>query len=221
MKINRIISAMIVLILTSCSSSQKSYVAYESNPSETYTKQKAQSDKPENDSRMMIYNASMTIESDHPDTVSAQVSGLVKKYGGYILNSGNNYITLRIESSNLYKVMDEIAQLGKLKDKNIQGIDVTDEFKDNKIRLDNAIKTRNRYLEMLQKASTIDEVLKVEKELERLNREIDLLEGKMNKIEHLVAYSTIHVKYEQKVKPGIIGYIGIGLYKGIKWLFVR
>ncbi len=222
MKINRIVLVITALALASCSSYQKSTVTYnENSSSDTYRKQETQSDRTENDTRMMIYNASMIIESNRPDTVSMQVFGLAKKYGGYILNSGNNYTTLRIESSNLYKVIDEIAKLGKLKDKNLQGIDVTDEFKDNKIRLDNAIKTRNRYLEMLQKANTIDEVLKVEKELERLNREIDLLEGKINKMEHLVSYSTINVRYEEKIKPGIIGYIGIGLYKGVKWLFVR
>ena len=219
MKIDRIVLAIIVLILTSCSSYQQTAGVYSENSSSgnVYEKQKAYSA----DARMMIYNASMTIESNHPDTIRARVFNLTKKYDGYILNSGNNYTTIRVESSNLYRVMDEIAKLGKLKDKNIKGVDVTDEFNDNKIRLDNAVKTRNRYLELLQKANTIDEVLKVEKELERLNHEIDSLEGRIKKMEHLSSYSTINVRYEQKVKPGIIGYIGIGLYKGVKWLFVR
>lgn len=218
MKINRIILAMMVLVLSSCSSYQQAPVTYTENNSSDiiFEKQKRSG----TDSRMMVYNASMTIESNHPDTVRVRVFSLTEKYNGYILNSGNNYTTIRVKSSDLYKVMDEIARFGKLKDKNIRGVDVTDEFQDNKIRLDNAVKTRNRYLELLQRASTVDEVLKVEKELERLNREIDSLEGKINKMDHLVSYSTIHVSYEQKIKPGILGYIGIGLYKGIKWLFV-
>ena len=46
---------------------------------------------------------------------------------------------------------------------------------DLEIRLENAEKARNRYLELLDKAETVGEVLSVEKELERLNEKIDLI----------------------------------------------
>jgi hypothetical protein len=54
-----------------------------------------------------------------------------------------------------------------------------------------------------------------------LNGEIELMKGKMNRIDHLVAYSTISVYFSEKKKPGLIGYVGIGLWKAVKWLFVR
>jgi hypothetical protein len=61
----------------------------------------------------------------------------------------------------------------------------------------------------------------VEKELERLNETIELLKGEMNRINHLTAYSTISVYLKEKKKPGIIGYVGVGIYQAVKWLFVR
>jgi hypothetical protein len=87
--------------------------------------------------------------------------------------------------------------------------------------LDNASNARKRYLELLAKAETVEAALKVEKELERLNGEIDSLEGKINQLKHLSEYSTITVYLEEKVKPGILGYVGIGLYESVKWIFVR
>ena len=90
-----------------------------------------------------------------------------------------------------------------------------------KIRLDNATKARETYLALLKKAENVESALKVEKELERLNGEIDILEGKMQKLSHLSQYSTITINIKSKPKPGILGYIGIGIYKSVRWLFVR
>jgi hypothetical protein len=47
------------------------------------------------------------------------------------------------------------------------------------------------------------------------------MKGQMNRIDHLSTYSTITVYLKEKKKPGVIGYIGIGVYKAVKWLFVR
>jgi hypothetical protein len=38
---------------------------------------------------------------------------------------------------------------------------------------------------------------------------------------HLTEYSTININLEQKEKLGILGYVFVGLYKGISWLFIR
>ena len=59
------------------------------------------------------------------------------------------------------------------------------------------------------------------KELERLNTELDQLQGQMKRLENLTSFSTITIRHEERKKPGPIGYIGIGLYEAVKWLFVR
>ncbi|NBC05864.1 MAG: DUF4349 domain-containing protein [Bacteroidetes bacterium] len=63
-----------------------------------------------------------------------------------------------------------------------------------------------RYLELLDLAETVDEILKVGKELERLNETIDLLKGKMNRIDQLDAYATITVNLKERKKPGVLEY---------------
>ncbi len=171
--------------------------------------------------RMMIYNASITLLPKNKDTASARISEIAKKYHGYILSSGSTEISIRVESTHLKEAMAAITTLGKTKEQEISGNDVTNEFTDYQIRLENAEKSRKRYLELLARANTVEEALKVEKELERLNGDIDMLKGRINRIGHLVNYSTIRVYYHDKVKPGILGYVFIGAYKAVKWLFVR
>ena len=59
------------------------------------------------------------------------------------------------------------------------------------------------------------------RELERLNETIGLLKGRMARLDHLEAYSTINVELRERKKPGLLGYIGLGAYHAVKWLFVR
>jgi len=170
--------------------------------------------------RVMLYNASMTISTKKPDTIQKKVIAIAKKYDGYMLSTGSNSTVIRVKSDNLKTAIADIEKTGKIKNKNIYADDVTDEYRDNNIRLENAEKARTRYLELLQKAQTVEETIKVEKELERLNTEIDLLKGKITRIDHLEDYATITVYIKKKHQPGPLGYIGIGLWKVFKVLFV-
>jgi len=60
----------------------------------------------------------------------------------------------------------------------------------------------------------------VERELERLNGEIDSFKGQLQRMSHLAQFSTINIALERKVKLGPLGFVFWGLSKGIKWLFV-
>jgi len=121
----------------------------------------------------------------------------------------------------LNSAVNDISNLGKVTFKNIHGADVTESYLDNKLRLENAEKSRNRYLELLNKAVSVQEILLVERELERLNVTIERLKGQMNRIDHLDEFSTITINLRVKKKPGVLGYVFVGAYEAVKWLFVR
>lgn len=171
--------------------------------------------------RKILFSAYISLTVDNPDTANIYIEKIAEKYNGYVNEIGTYKTIIRVKSNNLDSAIEEISALGKVISKNIKGQDVTEDFLDYKIRLENAEKSRKRYLELLAKAENVEAALKVEKELERLNETIDLLKGKMSKIDHLSEYSTITISLKEKIKPGLLGYIGIGLYHSVKWFFVR
>jgi TolA-binding protein len=89
------------------------------------------------------------------------------------------------------------------------------------MRVENAQKARKRYLELLEQATKVSDILAIEKELERLNGKIERLQGQINSFDKQVQYSSISIYFTEKVKPGPVGYIFVGLYKAVKFLFVR
>lgn len=171
--------------------------------------------------KMLVYNANMGITVKNSDTTISQITRIATEQKGYVVSKSNYRITIRIESEKLDGTIAQVSKLGKLTSKSISTTDVSDNYADVKIRLDNAEKARTRYLELLAKAENVEAALKVEKELERLNTEIDQLRGQIIKMEHDVRFSTLTVSVNQKQKLGPLGYLFVGIGKGIGWLFVR
>ncbi|WP_020532328.1 DUF4349 domain-containing protein [Flexithrix dorotheae] len=171
--------------------------------------------------RIMLYSVDMELIVEVPDSTKKDIENLVKVYNGYVLETSSNRVVLRIESGKFENIIIEISKMGKVQSMEKSGTDVTDDYVDYNIRLENAQKTRSRYLELLGKAQRVDEMLEIERELERVNENIELLKGKINRLDHLKAYATITVEIKEKIKPGLLGYIGLGVYYPIKWLFVR
>lgn len=218
MKTTYLFPLFIMILFGTMSCAHQKSAAYAYRSADSYA-ESGKSDQSAN--KKVIYSSTVNLTVKIPDTTSVQLADIAKKYRGYVQQSGTTMCVIRVEEKMLTMALEDIALLGKVTSKNMYGEDVTDQYADFGIRLENAEKARIRYLELLEKAENVQSALLVEKELERLNETIELLKGQMNRIDHLAAYSTITVYITEKKKPGVLGYIGIGLYKAVKWLFVR
>jgi len=118
------------------------------------------------------------------------------------------------------KFLTNARTLGKIESETKTGTDITEQYRDNVIRLESLKNVHDRYLALLAKANTISDILNIEKELERVNTEIEIMEGKIKYAESSVALSNITVRFRERAKPGPIGWIFYGLYRGMKWLII-
>ena len=65
------------------------------------------------------------------------------------------------------------------------------------------------------------EVLEVERELSRVTTEVERLDGQLRSLADRVALSTVRLTVADGVRPGPVGYVLVGVYEVVKWLFVR
>lgn len=223
-----ILSLILSGALTSCSTSRHKIPAYGYEPTMgksssdfSVASEEVAHDYEENSVKKILFSAVLLLTVEIPDSTNFHIEKIARKYNGYVNEIGTFRTIIRVESNKLNDAIQEISALGKVQNKNLTGQDVTEEYLDYKIRLENAEKSRKRYLELLAKAENVEAALKVERELERLNASMDLLKGKMNRIDHLSEFSTITINLRERKKPGPIGYVGMGLYHAVKWLFVR
>jgi hypothetical protein len=228
--INRILKIIVIFsvltVLVSCASAPASMSPMEDQYSgESYNLSRAETSSLSNaeissDARMVTYTATLVLSVK--DTLGTR-STLIEQvgiYDGYVVRESEDFITTRIPSGNMELFLSHARTLGKIESESRSGTDITDQYRNNVIRLHNMKNVRNRYIALLERANTVADILIIEKELERVNLEIEMLEGRIRYAQQSTAYSNITVRFREKAKPGPIGWVFVGLYHGVKWLFV-
>jgi hypothetical protein len=174
--------------------------------------------------RRVIKTAVLELISSEPRDGLHKAIQMAKQMGGYTLDSHQGErrlrVTLRIPARHFEQALRRLAKLGKVDQRSISGKDVTIEVVDLSMRLKNAQRMRQRYLELLKRAENVHQVLAVQKELERITATIESLKGRISVIESQVSMSTIRLTLKTPTAPGPVGWVFYGLYKGIVWLFV-
>ena len=128
-----------------------------------------------------------------------------KQYGGYVANEEQNESDGKIESTISIKVpveqfesiMTLLPGAEKIIEKKITTEDVTGEVVDTKSRLQAKEQMRLKYLEFLKQSKNMEDVLKVQSEINDIQEEIESASGRVNYLSHQSAYSTINLTFYQ------------------------
>ena len=147
--------------------------------------------------RLVVFTARLELEVEDLETVLDTVRLLTESHNGFVAtektrkNSG--FITIRLPQRVFHETVAEIEELGELQSRDLQGQDVTEEYVDLGSRLVNLENQEQRLLEIMEMGTTVESVLKVENELERVRGSIESIKGRLNYLESRVELATITV----------------------------
>ncbi len=156
--------------------------------------------------QMLIYEAQLRLQVDRQTFASNidRTIDLAVSLGGYVSRHDNNTVQVRVPSTAFREAVKAIEKLGKVTHRSVTAQDVSEEYHDLATRLQSARATRNRLEQFLKRAKNIAEVLTLEKELARINGEIDRIEGRMRYLASRASYSTITVTFQPKPDKRIV-----------------
>lgn len=157
--------------------------------------QQAEAASPATGERMRIYQGSITVEVARRDDVQAQFLEKVGSWGGYLSQQEDNQLTVRVPAARFDEAFAWLHGIGRVRSESKQATDVTDQYLDLGIRLDNAKKSRERLLALLAKADKVEDILKIEEQLRRLTEEIERFEGQLKRLQDQVALATITARF--------------------------
>jgi hypothetical protein len=128
---------------------------------------------------------------------------IAERFGGYLGGRTNGTVKVKIPSGSFREALSEIEKLGEVTREDITADDVTAEFHDLEVRLENLRATRKRVEEFLAKAATLADMLTVQRELERIAAEIDTISGRLRFLREHTAFSTLTLNITEvpKVVP--------------------
>jgi PBP1b-binding outer membrane lipoprotein LpoB len=157
--------------------------------------------KPINEELKLIKNGSATIKTKNVNDSYQNVLDLAKEFGGYQTdisrNEGNYYTTITVEfkipADNLDAYLDKLNESEDVKYLNITTKDITNEYYDSDIRLKQLEKELAKYQEFFDKAANVEEMLRIQYEINRTTTEIEILKGQFKLWDSLIDYSTVNL----------------------------
>ncbi|UNC93436.1 DUF4349 domain-containing protein [Candidatus Contubernalis alkaliaceticus] len=114
-------------------------------------------------------------------------------------------ITLRVPVKEFRALMTEVSKVGELESSGTSGEDVTRQYIDMEARLNNLTAQEKRLLEILDLSETVEEILMVEMELQRVRGQIEVLTADFNYLRNRVDLSTLSIYLTESplASPGV------------------
>ena len=211
-------AALAVLTISSCGSEERNYPAG-SRPFDSYSapglvtleaegaplpQLEQQSESAETFGRKIIKEGTIRFETADIHKTKSLIERTVQELNGYISKDTISDYSQRIEHTLIIRVpadkfdsllLNISESVDRFDSKNIEARDVTEEYIDVQSRIKTKKELQARYTELLKQAITIDEMLNIEREIGKLQTEIESAEGRMRYLTDRAAFSTLTVTY--------------------------
>lgn len=156
--------------------------------------------------RLIVRNGEMLVMVDNIKAAVDQIAQLAEQKKGFVVSSqvspsgqgGTESITIRVPAEEFENTIKAITALAvELKSQSTSSRDVTQEYTDLNSRLTNLQATEQQYLKILEKATTIQEILDVQKELSNTRGQIEETKGQIQYLQQTSSTSQITVSLQQ------------------------
>jgi len=173
--------------------------------------------------RQVIRNAEIDLDVKDLDVAQQAALDIIEEAGGYVsessrtrrnVNEERAHLTFRVPAEQYDSIIPKLEKIGMVTDERTWANDVTEEYIDLTAAIENLQSQEERLRELMEQASQVEDVLRIENELTRVRQEIDSRTGRLRYLQDRVAYSTITLHLTENIlaNPTInaTGMAGIG-----------
>ncbi len=156
------------------------------------------------DTRKIIYNADLSLVVDDTEQSVKDIAAMAESLGGYVA-SMNGYrqeesmvydVTIRIPADKFETGLGTLRQMAvRVENENLGTNDVTDEYYDLDARLKTMQEAEAELTELLrqtrERGGSVEDIMAIYDRLIQIRADIESLQGQMNRLDKLIAFSTI------------------------------
>lgn len=153
--------------------------------------------------RLVIRTAALSLQVESVREAEARVRATADALGGYVVSSETSgdegfltaRVVFRVPADRFDEALSGVQGLAKkVLARSVSGEDVTEEFVDLESRLRTLEATRDRLLDLLARAETVEEALSVNTALTDVQGQVEQVTGRMQYLKQSAALSTVTVE---------------------------
>lgn len=126
-------------------------------------------------------------------------------------------VTVRVPEGRFDEALAALRTVGTIRSESVQAQDVTEEYVDLEAKRASLARQLDQYHRIMENTTGVDQVLKVQEEVERVQVELDRTEGRLRYLESRTDYSRITLRLEEPAPiaggalPSIVEVLGAGV----------
>jgi uncharacterized protein DUF4349 len=175
--------------------------------------------------RMLVRRGDLSAEVEDLTPPLVRTHDLTASLGGYIASESRNdrsvNVSMRVPEPKLDVALDSLSQLGTVKSRRVSSQDVTEESIDVEARIKSLSAERDQLRALLDKAVTINDVFTIERELARVQGDIDSLQHRLEHLRNTSTLAELNAEFSKKRELGPVAAFFGAIGRGIGRLFVR
>jgi hypothetical protein len=144
--------------------------------------------------RKLIWTGELRLDVDILSNTVQRAAHLVEQAKGYIqaqrVDDDNAHLTVRVPAGALSPTISALSALGSATVVRVSSSDITEQYVDTESRMKTARALRDRLQGLLDRATNVTEVLSVERELARVQAEIEASEARLRAMAGQVSASS-------------------------------
>lgn len=145
---------------------------------------------------LLVYEATLTVGVYQVREAMDAVLAVARASGGHVIFRDDARVTFRVPRAKFESALASLDGVGDIVHRDIRAEDVGDQFRDLEVRLKNARAMRDRLEQLLTRANTVEDSLKIEHQLARITEEIERLSGAITLLSHRIDFSKITVVFD-------------------------
>lgn len=125
--------------------------------------------------------------------------------------------TVKVPSARFDATLSALRAVGQVRSESVRSEDVTEEFVDLRAKQSALSEQLVQYRRIMANTSTVEDVIVVQKEIERIQVELDRAEGRLRYLESRTSFSRITLRFEEPAPiaggaiPSIVEVLGVGV----------
>jgi uncharacterized protein DUF4349 len=155
--------------------------------------------------RLRVYSAELEIVVASVQETRDEIIGIVEASGGYVESSQADHLVVRVPAAQFDPILSAIEETGDVRSRAVRTSDVTDQYFDLGRRLRVAESSRERLLELLERAEDPDERVAILRDIRRLTEEIEQLRSSLQSLSQLIRFSRITIGLVSRIQVSQIG----------------
>lgn len=160
----------------------------------------------------IIKTGTIDLVIDSAEESLEEINTLIQNVDGYVQSSSlreqtdgttSGSVTIRVPADRFDETLENLKDLALVVEREtISAEDVTEQYIDVASRLENAKAQEERYVEILDVATTVEEILEIEAALGNIRGYIESLTGQLQYLDSVTSFSTITISLSEE--PAII-----------------